>query len=482
MKKIMKMADKFKKACLVFTSVFILGVGCKNIEDFKVDNFGSSSEELEKVYSMSEDNVDYKMSRTLAMLELADFEEVNGWSTNAILSEKPVVIWENINTPVYYEFAVIDNNENVGYVTCNINKKNGEPVVYIGTDKREYNETESRQISSGKSRIYADNYPSTKVINTSRAAYDESINEDNLTKDELFYLWVETIPLEEFEKASITKEEFIQKYEDERKKENERLQNLWTSIENASENIYKLTDFEILTAIKEIKMDNVNARATIMNPSTWGNKYKDDYYLLEPYASYIGNNHFRACVPSVIEFVAQAYTMDKNELEKLTNTQITKIKDCIMSETGDRDLSGTDPSIQNAVSKTTNGDLTAPYVLNHDFSFVKDNIINYKLPVMSVRFNFATKYNIYDFTKLHCRCVTGVCEVQNKVSKYFLWITWDEWVSSNYYYLWDNGYDYDHFSGESSLDNTEYINKHNNHFWEKDQTFAYCGTFPIRYK
>ena len=46
MKKIMKMADKFIKACLVFTSVFILGVGCKNIEDFKVDNFGSSSEEL----------------------------------------------------------------------------------------------------------------------------------------------------------------------------------------------------------------------------------------------------------------------------------------------------------------------------------------------------------------------------------------------------------------------------------------------------
>ena len=218
MKKNMKMTDKFIKACLVLTSVFILGVGCKNIEDFKVDNFGSSSEELEKVYSMSEDNVDYKMSRTLAMLELADFEEVNGWSTNAILSEKPVVIWENINTPVYYEFAVIDNNENVGYVTCNINKKNGEPVVYIGTDKREYNETESRQISSGKSRIYADNYPSTKVINTSRAAYDESINEDNLTKDELFYLWVETIPLEEFEKASITKEEFIQKYEDERKR------------------------------------------------------------------------------------------------------------------------------------------------------------------------------------------------------------------------------------------------------------------------
>ena len=192
------------------------------------------------------------------------------------------------------------------------------------------------------------------------------------------------------------------------------------------------------------------------------------------------NRNFTYCVPSVIEFIAQCYAMGTSR--KIDNDQINFIKEAIDSTFGNTSHFVMDESYPNAMSAATKGALTAPYVLNHDFSFIKDNIINNKLPVMSIRFDFSSNFNTYDFTESHCRCVTGVGTTKQKIGKYFLWIKWTEWSNTNYYYLWDNTVDYKTASSFSIGPLADYRDKKNMHFWEKDQTWAYCGSFPIRYK
>ena len=83
----------------------------------------ASQKELDEVKSLSEDYVDYKISRKLGMLEIANFIDFAAWSSDVTLSEYPVLIWQSEKIPLYYEFQVLDGGELSGYITCNAKKK-----------------------------------------------------------------------------------------------------------------------------------------------------------------------------------------------------------------------------------------------------------------------------------------------------------------------------------------------------------------------
>ena len=380
----------------------------------------ASQNELDEVKSLSEDYVDYKISRKLGMLEIANFIDFAAWSSDVTLSEYPVLILQSEKIPLYYEFQVLDGGELSGYITCNAKKKNGDPVAFVSADKKIYSKETGRVVKNSSCKIYAANYPATICQLLSRSATtNENLTEK--TEEEVFYEWIESLTEEDFLELETTKEAALAEYE-------------------------------------ESKADEDNSA-----------KQKNAYYFLEPYASNARKKTFDYCVPSVIEFFAKNYR-DDNEVD-ITDK---KIEETIEEKMGDTGIFMLSPKWKNTVETVTLNNVTVDSFLFHDFNKIKNNLIKNELPVISNRSGGRSVFGI--FKEGHCRLVTGVCERQNLVAKQFLWIKWNKWEKTGYYYMWDNSYDFTNSPTTGETEYSIYKNKENGHFWEKDGTWFYLGS------
>lgn len=447
----------------------LLLAGCNN--QVEVEEYGSSAvpyatvSELEEIDGLSLDYVNYRISRTLAMLEMQEFNEQNYWSVNAVLSETPVIIWQDDTVPKYYEFHVIDNNNDVGYVTCTIDKTKGDPVVYVGIERQIYSENDSRSIIAGSQKVFAANYPNYTIASSARAAAVTD-NMEEYEEDDSFYTWINSIADEDFALTDFTKEEVIAKYDSDRIAEAERLTKLWSLIDEAEQNILELSDEEIIATVEYY------SRSAINSVSTNNSNYHSDFVFVMPYSTYHGTRHFSYCVPSSIEFVAQCYRTDAR-LSKSNDEIYTAINKC-MGETSPFILSS---QWQNALSTATNNQLTVKYSPFHDIASVTDRLKSNKLPVLSTR---GSGSSVFSIANSHCRCITGTCNASKKILKKFLWITWTQWEKTGYYYIWDNGTDgKNNYCSEPAGTPNNCRNDKQNFFWEKENAWFHICTHTV---
>lgn len=299
-------------------------------------------------------------------------------------------------------------------------EKNGDSVAFVSADKKIYSKETGRVVKNSSCKIYAANYPATICQVLSRSATtNENLTEK--TEEEVFYEWIESLTEEDFLELETTKEAALAEYE-------------------------------------ESKADEDNSA-----------KQKNAYYFLEPYASNARKKTFDYCVPSVIEFFAKNYR-DDNEVD-ITDK---KIEETIEEKMGDTGIFMLSPKWKNTVEAVTLNNVTVDSFLFHDFNKIKNNLIKNELPVISNRSGGRSVFGI--FKEGHCRLVTGVCERQNLVAKQFLWIKWNKWEKTGYYYMWDNSYDFTNSPTTGETEYSIYKNKENGHFLEKDGTWFYLGS------
>ncbi len=463
--------------CFVLSSMLMFITACSNMSDAVSQNSPcpyATEAQLDAVANLSGDFISYKVARTLGMLEMADFEDVSGWSHNAVLSDTPVIIWETDDKPKYYEFHVIDNGKDVGYVTCNVSKKAGDPVAFVGSGRKDYPESESRSVISNATKVYNANYPCTEIRSSARTADTE---EDEMSEEEAYAAWLETLSDEEIAENGTTREEALGTFIANKGAEEKRLENLWALIDEETENLERLTDEEIIKAITETYSEDMegSSRSALITNSSASSDKKIDYVFVEPYATNKGNRRLEKCVPSVLEFICQNYVKDNN----LAITD-DEIRAAILNEMGDKSVLFLleNSKWKNSLSKATGGNLTETSSLLHVFDTITSSLKSNGLPVISCRSGGSNIFGI--FKEGHCRAITGTCKVQNLVNRKFLWIKWTEWEKNGYYYMWDNTIDLNGPNTTNDVNFGVYSNKENKHFWEKDGTWFYCGTKTVK--
>ena len=445
-------------------------VSCNGINltdvDFESNAPYATESELTEIKNSSDNYVNYKVSRSLAMLEMEDFNSVSSFSSKAVLSDTPVVIWANNTTPLYYEFHIIDNGEDVGYVTCNIDKTKGDPVVYISDEPQNYSKSDARSVANSKSKIYENCYPNYTVQSNARSvAIDDSL----MTDDETFYAWLDTITEVEYVESETTREEVIADYEQRKKEEQERLAKLWELIDAAEQNLVDLTDEEILAIVDE---DN-NARS-VVNSYTVNNTATNftEFVMLEPYCSHkiTKCDKLFYCVPSVIEFICKCYAYDKN----LNKTE-AEIDDVILKTLTNKGVIPIDPAINKSLESATDNGLTSFRSLFHNYDVLKGYMELNKLPIMSSRFEARKLSDLIGCEGGHCRCITGFAVNKEVQQKKFLWITWNDYKKAKYYYMWDNGYENHAGNNVIPPKGSDKVNL-DHRFWELDGSWIYKGT------
>ncbi|MBQ9237747.1 MAG: hypothetical protein IJ191_00300 [Treponema sp.] len=419
--------------------------------------------------------VDWRISRFFALLQKIDFESVYPWH-GATISEYPVIIYyADSNTPRYYEFRVIKNGIEVGAITCNASKLEGEPVAYVSTMTHQVTAETAQQLTdiSGAVRLAAINYPSQFVMRDTtvsarsvmqgEAIFKDALSGETLTQDAVF---IERNILECLEKAD---EETLERLEinasdkttmiAEAQEQAHDMASLWNSIDEIIPQILATTDEEIEREYQNPDAIVEDASRHIYASETTTVQYKmlNDWYSKRDWHNSLGY-----CGPAAVTFVALGLgekanfdkiplTNDKTEIKNLYNIFENTI--------------GTGPKVISSLSKglSTHTDYMIEQKLCHRWNDVNNHLNNYNLPVVSLRSGW---YGDWGF---HYRVIIGTQTDRkrdyHKIS--WWWFGWKSkyWTKDKYthwYYLHDN-----------TSNSTARLNKHvdgnseHGNFWEK---------------
>lgn len=475
----------------IFCLVLNLFVSCpdkvfdeKNIEVVN-DVPYASVEELDLLVRSNENIVNYKVARTLGLIEMQNFLEPCAWSASATLTETPVVIYSLNDTPEYYEFHVIDNNEIAGYVTCAADKRLGDPIQYISRDRKIYNleRTTAKSLKQSKVKIYNSGYPNVSVL-TEATAKAKSTTENNCkTEEEMLEEWVNSFTDEELAEIGVTKEDVKESYYNGQREEKERLDNLWDLIDKAESDILNTTDDMIITP------SDITAKRAIY--------YGTDVFVLEDWNH--PNDRYplyesTPCGPGAIlqamkgfvtkygyaTFGVNNYSEMYEKFKTIWNLKTTTVT--------------THSGLRNGLEKMTDGKLTLTYGWycfwgGVSFNHIKTELMENGLPILSLR-GFRTPWIWEWFTdQWHYRNIIGTAERRYKEDKRFLWWTWTSYWTDKYYLMVDNGFDANSSTKAGVLTSSSFDSEMNKYdddsshckFWETSS----CGQlshYPYRFK
>ena len=87
-------------------------------------------EELDAITNGTTEYVYWRVARTFALMELESFRTENGWD-GAKLSTLPVLVYDSMSRPKYYEYRVILDDREIGAITCVAQKRDGGPTAYV---------------------------------------------------------------------------------------------------------------------------------------------------------------------------------------------------------------------------------------------------------------------------------------------------------------------------------------------------------------
>ena len=413
---------------------------------------------------------------------MQNFLESCSWSPSATLTETPVVIYSINDTPEFYEFHVIDNGEIAGYVTCIADKRLGDPIQYISRDRKIYNldANTTKSLKQSKVRIYSNGYPNVSVLSDSEVKAKLATKEAIKTEEEMLDEWVNSFTDEDLAEIGATREDMKKAYYNGQKQEEERLENLWSLIDEAENDIIKTTDDMIISPT------NSTTKAPIY--------YETEVFVLEswnhPSISYDGM--YGPCGPTALLQAMKGFctqyppetfgVKDYYEIEEICNNIWDMNKVQITTYSG----------LKNGLEKMANNKVTLTYGwycfwYGLNFEHIKNELKENELPILSLR-GFRTPW-VWDwFTdQWHYRNIIGTAERKYMENKRFLWWTWTSYGIDKYYLMVDNGSDANNSTKvgiviNSSFDPTmkTYDDDDTHHkFWETS-SFGQLGHYPYK--
>ena len=111
--------------------------------------------ELESVTNGTNAYVYWRIARLFALCELENFRDDNDW-TDMKISERPVLVYDALSHPKYYEYRVLNGGTECGAIVCIAQKKDGEPTAYVLRYAPDYSELLDYPANY---RVIADGYP-----------------------------------------------------------------------------------------------------------------------------------------------------------------------------------------------------------------------------------------------------------------------------------------------------------------------------------
>jgi hypothetical protein len=378
-----------------------------------------------------EGNVDWRIARFFALVNLEEFRQENKW-TGAVLSERPLIIYRASNeTPRYYEFRVICKGEEIGAITCVVEKEEGEAVQYVIPFATQISEENSRSILANQGKIIDTGYPKITRIRTSgnRSIVDPTTGiEDtgNYFVDVKAREFLEQMNPEDLEAFGITSQQIYDSYIAKFLENENRIQMFWEKVYEDKDRFLAMSDEEIHAAFLAVN-PHANARSLYSSDyrylNAWINRrdWSRPQYTLwcGPVALYfatlgLGSNSGYAGIPtssSDLTKINAMYKMYENYLGTGATTFI---------------------AMNNALASYTN------YYL-HNASLADAHTWNYSfasmlagMPVISLRSGWPTIFDPW-----HYRVIVGTCKE-----------TFRDWILFGYvysykdwYYVWDAGVD-----------------------------------------
>lgn len=212
------------------------------------------------------DVVNWKVARFFAIVKKIEFERHYSNWVGAKISEKPIIIYHyNKDKPKFYEFRVIKDGNEIGSITCNASKKEGQPVSYVSEMTHKVTAKVARELifNHGVARLSGANYPTQFVMQEANiglrntlgeavtfkdALTCEKLSEDNIFIEERFDEILENANTETLKKFGITEADKLQILEEMKEREEVEAE-MWHAIDSVEDKIVAMSDEEI-----EIKM------------------------------------------------------------------------------------------------------------------------------------------------------------------------------------------------------------------------------------
>lgn len=399
--------------------------------------------------------IDWRVSRFFAILQKIDFESVYPWH-GASISKYPVVIYHaDNNTPRYYEFRVIKNGEELGSITCNASKTEGEPIAYVSTMTHQVTMETAQKLGdiSSDVKLTSVNYPSQFVMRESDVNSRSIINGDVQFNDALTgealsenSIFIEKSMLEllsEADEETLYKLEISENDKTELMAEAEEqsfdMKSLWASIDEITSQILATTDEEIEREYQnsDAIIEDASRHIYASETTTVQKKMLDDWYTICKWYNPGG-----WCGPAAVAYIVLGLgnksgftnisldTLNWNKIKQLYNFFENTI--------------GTGPKVISSLSKglSSHTNYMIEQKLCHRWNDVNNHLNNYNLPVVSLRSGW---YGDWGF---HYRVIIGT-ETERKRNYHKIswwWFGWKSnyWTKDKYthwYYLHDNGND-----------------------------------------
>ncbi len=252
----------------VVVVLLFLAVGCTSLEEVEEtkddldrasrdEMLYRSEEELDSFVTRGDENVvDWRLAQEFAYLELEEMQMEGYFPKEAELRELPIVVYDHDGDMRYYEFRVIDDNNNpIGAITAVADKTRGYPIAYTLLFPKDYNDSLEKLLDKGK--ITEDNllslvdndYPdyAIGIMETTRngvqlgETYDSETGEEK-SKDEL----KEAVAIDEFLEEHPEYEDELSEQLKEAEEFQEELDKLWEEAESRQGQIRESTRADVL--------------------------------------------------------------------------------------------------------------------------------------------------------------------------------------------------------------------------------------------
>jgi hypothetical protein len=244
-------------SCILFTAILLIsGCAFQPAADGKESETAghtvtfapyASADELDAVTNIGPDYLYYKILRNCAVVDMQGFIQTYHWQ-NAVVSDKPIVIYNTEKNPKYYEFRVVRDGQQIGIIATIVNKKDGSPIAYVVNNVLDYSRI------TGNEALVADNYPYNAAfgrISANGSSFtgfvdykeEKSITPDEKDNPEIFLKAADISGLKIYgitnqQQLSVLKENIL-------KNQNENIAK-WNKLLVEQASILKMTDAELI--------------------------------------------------------------------------------------------------------------------------------------------------------------------------------------------------------------------------------------------
>lgn len=435
----------------ILAMVFICSCEAKFIEisEQTMESYFADKATLNQL--TQEGYVDYRIARYFACAELSQTAADFGWN-NVTLSEYPIIIYNSITeNPKYYEFRVNNGTKEIGAVSCNAVKNEGNPVKYILPFAKEVIVSNARSALKKNGKFIDSGYPTKLAVKNNKSARAVD-SETGLEVDEI----QTDIPVREFiqnanedllKELGLSTSEELEKYYQKLEEEEKKVENLWDAIENNAELILAENPDALL------EETFANNRAVMYNCQEKKLEKWDRIKEWHNFGGYCGPN----CVSFILLGLGEESGVNDIPLRNNYN-ELSDFYDKVQNGigTGPKLFSNLRSYMEN------NSDYTLKTDFGHFWNTIKQNLDNKELPCISLR----SSKSLLDLA-WHYRVIYGTKINNMKEDKSFLWWSWTKWYDDCYYVMHDNGTD---------------NNENKGYFYESKNTGNHIGSAHVEKK